>query len=118
MTFVDCLIAFIIGSIAVTDLLLMRFLRSSYSVRFREWGQKLSFFPFAWGCLAGHFWSPWDLPQIVLSPWAIVSILVGIGIFLSLANLVLRWAFTETRWLGLFLYFPLGVLAGVMFWVA
>jgi len=110
----DWIILGTIAAIAVSDVALMRRGIPTYSNRLKAWGSRLSFFPYAWGVLGGHFWSPLEP---VVSWQVTIAVLPTIGIALSLTHLLLRkpgWGWV--KWLPLLAYFPAGVPVGAILW--
>jgi len=114
MTTTDWIILAIIAAIAASDAVLMARGLPTYSRRLRDWGARISFLPYAWGVLGGHFWSP-------LGPavdwWAALAVLPVIGLILcGVHHFMLEIDRQMAGWLPLLAYFPIGVLAGAVLW--
>ena len=116
MIVTDWIILSTIMSIAISDLILIWNRMPSYSRRLAFWGSRVSFFPYAWGVLGGHFWSPIEAPA-QMAWWGTLLTLVGIGLAVSIVHYTLRhFGKSNYRWLPLCVYLPGGVSIGAAFW--
>jgi len=114
MTFTDWIVLGIIAAIAVSDVVLVWYRIPTYSQRMRVWGSRVSFFPYAWGVLGGHFWAPMDP---IMDWWVTLIGLVVIGLALSALHAILRrleWRFV--KWLPVCVYLPAGIPIGAVLW--
>lgn len=110
----DWVIIGFVVAIAIADVALIICKTPTISRRFRGIGYRLSFFPYAWGVLGGHFWGPHLDP--LMGRWlASVAALVLIGLLLSGFHWALRTWADPPDWVAL-LYLPCGVAAGIMLW--
>lgn len=115
MILTDWLILGIVAFIAVSDLWLMWAGLPTYSRSLRELGKKVSFFPYAWGVIGGHFWGP--IEKVFHVWWQVLLLLLGLGIAVSLAGLVVQGLHLRRgHWLPLLLYLPIGLCAGAVIW--
>jgi hypothetical protein len=106
----------ILGLVAITavDVLFIVYRSPTISNRFRMIGRKVSFFPYAWGALGGHFWGPPMQPAFG-NWWASIGILLGVGVLLSLAHFLVLLYSKPPPWVSL-LYIPCGIPLGMFFW--
>jgi len=102
-----------VAVIAIVDVIFVVRTTPTISRRFRSYGYRVSFFPYAWGVLGGHFWGP-DLDPLLGNWWASVGILLSAGGVLSLVHWLLL-KLDPPDWTPL-LYIPAGVVAGVFMW--
>lgn len=87
----DWVIILGIAVIAAVDVLLIVYKTPTISRRFRAVGYRVSFFPYAWGVLGGHFWGP-SMDPAFGSWWISIGLLIGLGLVLSVAHhAMLRW---------------------------
>lgn len=104
-----------LASVAISDVALMWRGIPTYSRTLKELGARVSFFPYAWGVLGGHIWSP--APVLDIPWWAILFILVSIGLALTAIHLIMRgWHLWWVRWLPLAVYLPIGIPIGAVIW--
>ena len=100
--------------IAVVDVLFIVYKTPTISRRLRGIGYRVSFFPYAWGALGGHFWGP-SMDPAFGSWWISVGLLIACGALVSgIHHAMLRWA-SPPDWTAL-LYLPCGIPAGIFFW--
>lgn len=114
MNWTDVAIVACISFCALVDLLLVATKRATVSDRIRDLGAKLSFFPYAWGVIAGHFWGPARTPAFGNWP-ASIATLLALGVALSVFHFVVTSTIEVPRWATL-VYLPFGLTAGVIFW--
>ena len=111
----DWLIVAFIAAIAVSDLALVWRRMPPYSRRLRDIGRRVSFFPYAWGVLGGHFWGP--VPALTHTWWLQLTLLLTFGGAFTLLHLALREVWPKASGLlPLLVYLPLGVVAGMLVW--
>lgn len=117
MQITDIIIICVVAAIAISDVVFVCLGIPTYSRRIKHWGERISFFPYTWGVLGGHFWSPLDAPVVDLAWWWVLAALVTIGLAFTGLHLALRprWP-NAMRWAPLVLYLPAGVPVGVVFW--
>ena len=113
----EWLIVAIVTFIAISDLVLIWQRLPSYSRELRRAGQLVSFFPYAWGVFAGHWWSPVP-PLLPQDPWWLVVVfLVSIGGQVTFVHWALRRVGVSWhKWLPLLAYPLVGVVSGALCW--
>lgn len=84
------------------------------SKRFRDIGRKVSFLPYSWGVLGGHFWGP-TLPPAFGGWWASIGFLLVGGAVVTAGHFLILRVFTPPGWLSL-VYLPFGAVAGIVLW--
>ena len=100
--------------IGVIDVLFIVHKTPTISRRFRAVGYRLSFLPYAWGAIGGHFWGPHRLPAFGSWWWSIATLAL-FGLALSVVHrIMLRWV-DPPDWVPL-VYLPCGAVMGVFFW--
>lgn len=113
----DWLILLFIVAIALSDLLLIWQHLPPYSRRLRIIGRHVSFFPYAWGVLGGHFWGPVPALTHTHTWWVQLALLLAFGGAFTLVHLALRKAWPwASGLLPLLAYLPLGVVIGMLVW--
>lgn len=107
MIITDAISLSIVVLITVADLWLLRWQHPTISQRLRQ----MSFTPFAWGALAGHFWGPDYAP--VGNWWLSIGLLLG--------SCAVAWCLRPAVWgkpwrWSFVLYMLAGVFPGARFW--
>ena len=110
----DWAIIGVLAVISVFDVIAAIMDTPTISNRFRVYGKRLSFLPYMWGVLAGHFWGP-HMEPLVGNWWISIGALILFGALISGIHLMMSKEIEPPGWLPL-AYVPLGIAPGICFW--
>ena len=114
MIFTDVFIISILVAIAIFDIWLLASGNKTISNRMRLVGERVSFAPYSWGAIGGHFWGPDGEPAFG-NWWASIGLLLAIGAALTGIHLLLRRWEKLPGWFSL-TYLLCGIPAGLLLW--
>lgn len=110
------LIIILLGSvISISDIVLVLLHTPTYSQRLKWWGHRVSFIPFFFGVLGGHFFGALN----GVLPWQItVFWILFIGLGLTAIHTMIMEADRQIgKWMAVTAYIPAGIVTGVFLWV-
>lgn len=114
MTTTDIIIITIVVVISIIDILLVIKRTPTISRRLNFIGKNLSIAPYAWGCLAGHFWPFVQRP--VVGAWVLALIIVVfVGVTLNMTQEFLKLNKIKIPSYLTFIYVLAGLIMGSLF---